>query len=1181
MKLNTEPAPEVMPDEPHMNGQDHDDHDTARAHEPTPAPSATDSHTHSHCCGEQHCTHNHAEVKDKDNNVAEASSPPETEPESAAFTITVMLPKECKGQSLSLPLLPSDSIRDVRHFVAEKPHAYPYTSFYFEFNGERLHNEYMIVSEIAELVEGSELHMVKQDYNDRAVRIHVRRLQDLLRPADQTVERTGSVKPMSSYYAPSLTHSIIKEESPSISENSHGLDEIEPKLQEIYGGTIITETPPKCLTSLAYSGWHPPPGNRKLKGEVAYLRVVTRNNIVAHVVCHSSGFYISRSTDDSFLPQESDRPCRSDTLVGTLSQFCTVFKAQYNSLIYDGDRQGNKDLTPTPERVRSWMITKHTHDYDEMRAGEAGSSWSESDPQNPGIIRDWNEDFQVSFELPNSHASEILLRERVLYKFNLDYVKAARTGARATVLGNLPPMNPGDVLGAQMYIWNNMLLSFASNDRGAYTALGGDEAAHIAANNDLRSVRKMSELGDHGLSILATVLVDYMGHRVITQSILPGILRIQQTSAIKYGVNDEEKTLAVDPEFSARLQSMSAKLQCKEHQVKYQDGNTYTLNSSSETKGILSTDGRLYVLDLTRTTPVDYNFVEPSLKESDSSEAPYFEPFGNLQHDETTTIVPKTWKPRHNLSLLRKELVELFTIKKASSNDKNSSDAGPIETKFNLDVFTNIDVVGTDDELRKDKDLVIEAGEFLYEQVIPTFVANLASLRHSPVDGQDLTTMMHARGINMRYLGMIITELIAVQSPDKLMHPVVIIASTELLARALKHRLRAVMKSTSVSHMADVVARFLNCVTMAAVGKKKGNKKKKAATVNTDLTPQRVWTEVTRVCAVHFRTLIVVSNSNSHLRVGTGPNAVLVSKLALLRSLCKKTGVQMLARKYHLDCLSNPHFTSEDIMDIIPVCKHMEPASTEGKKLYEEGTLLSRAGYERKAADFLERAVQTMQQTYGLMHESIANCYRQLAVVFGKTKQFNFAISYQSKAVLTSEGARGSDHPETIQDIIYLGQFMRLGNRREKALRLFKYARHLCTVAVGEYHQEHALIDTHIGLCYLELRQATKAVTWFDRALKCQKEVLPDSDISCAQTNILKATALAQAHNAREALACARIAYTIYSDKLGDDHPKSKETFSLVRQFVKNAVIGEEAKKRLNGVGLPNHMTKGQTAVRN
>ena len=60
------------------------------------------------------------------------------------------------------------------------------------------------------------------------------------------------------------------------------------------------------------------------------------------------------------------------------------------------------------------------------------------------------------------------------------------------------------------------------------------------ANHDIMGLRALQILDIEGLHILATCLVQYKGHRVIAQSIIPGILNNNDlTSLAEYGSVDE------------------------------------------------------------------------------------------------------------------------------------------------------------------------------------------------------------------------------------------------------------------------------------------------------------------------------------------------------------------------------------------------------------------------------------------------------------------------------------------------------------------------------------------------------------------------------------------------------------------------------------------------------------------
>lgn len=241
--------------------------------------------------------------------------------------------------------------------------------------------------------------------------------------------------------------------------------------------------------------------------------------------------------------------------------------------------------------------------------------------------------------------------------------------------------------------------------------------------------------------------------------------------------------------FVAVLKPAAAHLWSKEHRVKYSgDGHEYTLVTSSECKGILGTDGRNYALDHIRTTPVDVNFVDPTYV-SDADRATYLqgrlnpaEVYCVLQAeqqgqptDEHEATAVATWRPRHRLHVLRRELLRAYrdtlrvgnadvavasdgsvTLPAASSDaradaadssnaaDGNSDvDGGAGDVTFNLDVFTNADVVDADDRVAADKHDVAVVSAFLSQTVVPNFVGLLTKREAIPIDGEALTNMMY------------------------------------------------------------------------------------------------------------------------------------------------------------------------------------------------------------------------------------------------------------------------------------------------------------------------------------------------------------------------------------------------------------------------------------------------------
>ncbi len=93
--------------------------------------------------------------------------------------------------------------------------------------------------------------------------------------------------------------------------------------------------------------------------------------------------------------------------------------------------------------------------------------------------------------------------------------------------------------------------------------------------------------------------------------------------------------MAADEKFAQPFAKLSKAFRVKKHAVWDKEGKRFDLEASVETKGLLGTDGRKYVLDLYRITPLDIAWQE---EEEGSEEGRY----------------------PHRMAVLRTELVELF-----------------------------------------------------------------------------------------------------------------------------------------------------------------------------------------------------------------------------------------------------------------------------------------------------------------------------------------------------------------------------------------------------------------------------------------------------------------------------------------------------------------------------------------
>eukprot|EP00536_Pseudo-nitzschia_multiseries_P004463 jgi/Psemu1/253640/estExt_Genewise1Plus.C_740059 len=506
-------------------------------------------------------------------------------------------------------------------------------------------------------------------------------------------------------------------------------------------------------------------------------------------------------------------------------------------------------LVPIPkveEEANNAWNRNCEHAYSAAKTEEDVSNSYGVDIRN-GSLRDWNEELQVAREMPMDNLLERIERARVLNKVLTDFGEAVILGVKAISQGQVTPMNPNEPLRSQVFLHNNIFFSRAV-DAGLETfkVAKGDKAARKSASRDLHCLGAIHRMERTGLHTLATAVVDYIGSRFVCQSILPGILSGEKTHTLLYGAVESGVPLVWDKEMhdvfettlgkglmiatrpmpkqpltperlleieEAKIDTLAIRYGNDDEEKKNDDDDSKTINLCAplEAKGIRGSDQRKYVLDMTRLTPRDANWL-PKEKGGTGKWDADVEANGSSSNDE---LIPKSLDDEEwTLAVLRNELVSHFAQmkmakyvhekraaaeqeKKSSAEQNENADEGdkknatdesnddnkdekPSETdpaerkkmseddlaylsslRFNVNVFLPdiITLEGIDDDafekIKKDEELVREAATYLWDDVIPgvTKEIRMGTVHTVPHDGKSLTEFIHQRGINCRYLG--------------------------------------------------------------------------------------------------------------------------------------------------------------------------------------------------------------------------------------------------------------------------------------------------------------------------------------------------------------------------------------------------------------------------------------------
>ncbi|XP_046876436.1 clustered mitochondria protein homolog [Hypomesus transpacificus] len=725
---------------------------------------------------------------------------------------------------------------------------------------------------IPSLLEGALLKVVEDPYTVRDARLHLRHVRDLLRGLDPTDAHNGlngcSLSYLGLYTQGDMETGARKgpgQDSPNYTPPDYILPGSKDRPLMPLQPMREDWKPLQCLRVLTVSSWNPPPGNRKMHGDLMYLNAVTVEDKHLNITASTRGFYLNQSTAFTFNPKPAAPKFLCHSLVELLSQVSPTFRKNFNTLQKMRVLRHPYERIATPFQVFTWTAPLGDHTLNCVRAEETHTSRMGQDEHTAGQSRDWNEELQAGRELPRQNLQERLLRERTLFKTNSDFLAAARRGAMAVVDGNVMAINPGEEPRMQMFIWNSLFFSLGFDVRDHYHSLGGDAAAHAAATCDLRGVQAYAALDTDGLHTLGTAVLDYRGYRVTAQTIVPGILDKDQEQSVVYGSNDYGKTIVTHPRFVELLNSTSGPMRIQRHLVLDHTHLPVDLCSSVETKGILGNDGRHYILDLIRSYPPDLNFL-------------FLEEGEELQEDCHRPGFPR--QHPHSLASLRPELLEAFVqhryevFLKMVASGLNQEEVSQEETRNGtqadrrlaedrslameqatalesaqtaglrtgtdarqrvviqkaceavgsvsdscFDIRFNPNIISSgvrfpaelSEDVQKQRQLLKDVAVFMLSNQIPSLIRDCLDYTVVVMDGGTLTAELHERGVNVRYLGTLLEQLENTGEGKRLAH-VQRVAISELIIRSAKHIFKTYLQGVEPSALSAAVSHFLNCL---------------------------------------------------------------------------------------------------------------------------------------------------------------------------------------------------------------------------------------------------------------------------------------------------------------------------------------------------------------------------------
>ena len=520
-------------------------------------------------------------------------------------------------------------------------------------------NDFVELSEVKGLEAGSEIRLIEDPYTEKEARMHMIRIRDLIGAAGDRVDTLLGISAGLSLHDAIVPvqelDSNVRNGKPSKNTlgDSHAMADYDlnaPAKHE----TILPSAQdhaPKTVKSISVSPWNPPLHHLRQKGHLLYLQLTTNEGEQHQITAHVSGFFVNKSSNSKFdpLPRPAPKCYAAHSLLALIAKLSPSFESCFKTLQEHNSRNDPLVKFQITNAIPSnpWLVSSNdssltNHQPDITRTQE---TYLMSGIENAETLRDWNEEFQSTRELPRESVQDRVFRERITSKLFADYNEAAARGAMMVARGEISPLNPTENRDAQIFVYNNIFFSFGADGVGTFTSEGGNDAARVAVGKDVTGVKLVNQLDIPGLFTPGTVVVDYLGKRLVAQSIVPGIFKQREPgeNQIDYGGVEGRDVVAENEAFVPVFSKLSKSLRIKRHDVWDKEGKKHTLEGSVETKGLLGTDGRKYILDLYRLTPLDVLWLESYWSEISA-----------------TDIKSQEHNYPHRMAVLRPELIEAY-----------------------------------------------------------------------------------------------------------------------------------------------------------------------------------------------------------------------------------------------------------------------------------------------------------------------------------------------------------------------------------------------------------------------------------------------------------------------------------------------------------------------------------------
>lgn len=937
---------------------------------------------------------------------------------------------------------------------------------------------------------------------------------------------------------------------------------------------------------------------------------------------------------DAAAEPAANPSCLASTLSGCLGLYSAKFKKQFELAVQAHYQEIAYESGPAVFPANAWLARpsatnagERTHEFDLARSEYDLMKFTETAVISSSNGRDWNEERQQARELPRRTIAQRIDRDRAMYRTHAEYMDAVRDAAMAIFNGQVMPLNPTDASTSWIYIHNNIFFTRATDMRGIYSDCGGDETFEKSISNDIVVLQRLYDIenspaydgskGDEddsedgkeetngknsddklsgsdeaaaatGTDIYTTdnVLIRYCGQTLLAQTIVPGLFNglVSGESTIAYG-SLEGQGVATDASIHAKIGKVANKLYLKEHKVTVKpigiaaseksseatsEAEPSTLYTSADIKGIVGSDNRTYLLDLGHMFPRDGNFSD------DKYPTAVFRPELLQAYISRSFVMARAKAVTEKRAELLKQKAEVEAKGEKFVLPENLGlPEVPIPTlSMNPDLYVRgVELKDDAESIDADKKLNIMISRFLTDECIPRLINDWVSGNSAlPIDSASLTSSMHARGINMRYLGSIAKAAIPVSPALR------DVLFREMIVRSATVVFRRLASTVAPYSTAEFVVSFLNAFFDSLSNTGKGSRSgvkplhlsepqaTSALTAKDDafgLSHHSLWAKIR----------LLVESKYSFTLPEFIPGTMF--EVSTLRAICLRIGIKVEAKNY--DFLKEKIFTLNDLVEMVPVIKHVVPNSRDGNTVLSAGRTLLEEGREDGCIEAFHEALNIFNQTHGMVHRDVASTFSSLAIAYFHAGDASQAVDSAERAVSIFEKTCGADHHDTINAYATLSTLAAAALQFDVARNFVRRALYLSIVSAGFSHADSANAYVSLALLQHDSQQYAESMPVLAKAqrivdnllaLTATKDMTPELELAIngglhaisASVCHLLAVAHAAQNQFRDALMLEKKNYSILQQlKISQEDPRWTEANQWLAELTRRAVEFEKS----------------------